>query len=165
MPQFDSSTYASQIFWLFVSFGFLCIAMRLFVVPRLAASHEAREQKLQEDRNQSKILSSTAEKLRQDNLSRLSEAHGKAHTSIHRVMQEIHQRKTHRLAVLDEELIIKTRNIRVDLENQTQKILDNIEPLVSQVVKATTQRLIGQTMKQTEIKKVVLEALNHLEQS
>lgn len=165
MPQFEIATYASQVFWLIVCFSVLCIAMRFIVVPRITTALETREQRLQEDWDQSKNLLSTCESLRQDNINRLSEAHGKAHTMIHQVIHEIHQRKTLRLAALDEELTIKTRNIRTDLEHQTSKILDNMEPIVSQVVKATSMRILGQSLTQAEIKKAVIGILKKPEQT
>jgi F-type H+-transporting ATPase subunit b len=164
MPQFETATFASQIFWLAICFSILCLAMRIFIVPRITTSLETREQRLQEDWKQSEILLKTGETLKQENLNLLAEAHGRAHSMIHKVVHEIHQRKTKRLAALDDELSIKTKNIRIDLENQTNKILQNIEPLVSQVVKATTPRILGQPLTQTEIKKIVLDVLNKPEQ-
>jgi F-type H+-transporting ATPase subunit b len=163
MPQFEIATYPSQIFWLLVCFSVLCIAMRLIVVPRLTSSLESREQRLQEDRSQSESFLSKGEELRQENLHRLAEARSKAHSLIHQVLQEIHHRKTERLATVEEELSIKTRNIRTDIENQAKHILGNIEPLVSQVIKATSVRILGQQMTQSDIKKIVLDVLKKAE--
>lgn len=160
MPQFEVSTYPSQIFWLIVCFLFLCIVMARYLVPRLTGTLEAREQRLQEDLDQSKNIGITSESLRHENLSRLAEARGKAHSHLHQVIQEIHHRKSSRITVLDEELIIKTKNIREDLEKQTQNILNNIEPLVSQVVKATSPRLVGKSISQSEIKALVHTVLD-----
>lgn len=163
MPQFETATYASQVFWLLICFTFLCLAMRLIIVPRLAKSLGTREQRIQEDLGYSKSLSSSAEKLKQENLNRLSEAQRKAHTMIHKVIHEIHQRKAKRLASLDEELTIKTNNIRTDLEDQTIKILEKLEPLVTQAVKAASTPMLGHSLTQRDIKKVVLEILDKTE--
>lgn len=165
MPQFEVSTYPSQIFWLVICFFFLCIVMARLVVPRLMATLEAREQRLQEDWDQSKSIGKTSESLRQENLARLAEARGKAHSLIHQAIQEVQHRKSSRIAVLDEELIIKTKNIRQDLEKQTQNILNNIEPLVSQVVKATSLRLVGESLPQSEIKALVHSVLQKRKKS
>ncbi|MBX9805456.1 MAG: hypothetical protein K2Y18_06870 [Alphaproteobacteria bacterium] len=159
MPQFDVTTFPSQIFWLIICFVFLCGVMARYLVPRLTTSIGIREQRLQEDWSQSKDLRAQGQALRQENLARLSEARGKAHAHIHQILAEIHHRKTSRLAVLDEELILKTKNIREDLKEKTHKILGNIEPLVSQVIKATSPRLLGQSLSQAEIKELVLEVL------
>jgi F-type H+-transporting ATPase subunit b len=44
MPQFDASTYASQLFWLFICFGILCVGLARFILPRLAKQIEWRSQ-------------------------------------------------------------------------------------------------------------------------
>jgi len=134
--------------------------MRLFVVPRLTTVIETREQRIQEDWDQSKTLTSSREALKKETLERLAQARGDAHSILHHAIQEIHHRKSNRLAVLDEELTIKTKNIRDDLEGQTQKILENIEPLVSQVVKATAVRILGESLSSAEAKRCVLNVLN-----
>lgn len=159
MPQFDVATFPSQIFWLIICFAFLCGVMARYLVPRLTTAIEIREQRLQEDWSQSKDLEAEWEALSQDNLTRLSDARGKAHTQLHQIMAEIHHRKSSRLAVLDEELLLKTKTIRNDLEKQTQRILGNIEPLISQVIKATSPRLLGQSLSQAEIKDLVQDVL------
>ena len=159
MPQFEVTTFPTQIFWLFVCFIFLCIVMRLFVVPRLTAAIETREQRIQEDWNQSKTLINSREALRKETLESLAQARGNAHSILHQAIQEIHHRKSNRLAMLEEELSIKTKNIRDDLESRTQKILGNIEPLVSQVVKATSGRILGESLSPAEAKKCVLRVL------
>ena len=84
MPQFDVTTFPTQIFWLLVCFLFLCVVMRLHIVPRLATVLETREQRIQEDWNEAKTLISTCETLRQENLDRLAQAREKRpprHTS------------------------------------------------------------------------------------
>lgn len=164
MPQFDVSTYPSQIFWLAVCFVFLCIVMARYLVPRLITALQGREQRLSEDWDQAKNLSKAVESLRQENLARLAEARERAHSLLHQVIQEIHHRKSSRVAVLDEELIIKTKNIREDLEVQTQKILKNIEPLVSQIIRGTSLRLLGQSLTQSEVKELVQNVLEKRKQ-
>jgi F-type H+-transporting ATPase subunit b len=159
MPQFEIATYPSQIFWLVICFSVLCVVMARYLVPRLRSSFEAREQRLQEDWDQAKTLKGTEESLKQENLACLAEARGKAHFLIHQAIQEIHRRKSGRIAALDEELTIKVKNIREDLEMQTQDILKNMEPIVSQMVKMTSFRMVGQQLAQPDIKEVVQTAL------
>lgn len=164
MPQFDVSTYPSQIFWLVICFVFLCSVMAVYLVPRLVSSLEAREQRRQEDWDDSKALHTASESLKQENLKRLADAREKAHSLIHQTTQEVHHRKSSRIAILDEELAIKVKNIRHDLEGQTENILKNIEPMVSQVVKATSLRLLGNSLSQSEVKEVVQNVLKKRKQ-
>lgn len=165
MPQFEVATYPSQIFWLIICFVFLCTIMARFLVPRLTEALEGREQRLQQDQDQAALVRGKEELLRQENLARLSDARGKAHLLIHKALTEAHNSKTHRMTVLDEELAIKTRKVREELETQTQKILGNIEPLVSQVVMTTAQRILGQPLTRSEIKEVVQNILEKQEKA
>lgn len=47
MPQLETATYISQIFWLIVTFFSLWIVMSVFFVPRLADILEQRRQKIE----------------------------------------------------------------------------------------------------------------------
>lgn len=165
MPQFEVTTYPSQIFWLVICFISLCTVMKRCLVPRLTAALEGREQRLQQDRDQAKLLANKAEALGQENLARLADARGKAHLHIHQALTEAHHNKSRRMAMMDEELIIKTKKIREGLETQTQKILKNIEPLVSQVIVATAPRVLGQSLIRSEVKEVVHDILEKQEKS
>lgn len=165
MPQFEVATYPSQIFWLIICFVFLCTIMARFLVPRLTEALEIREQRLQQDQDQAALIRGKEEVLKQENLARLSDARGKAHLLIHKALTEAHNSKAHRMTVLDEELVIKTRRVREELETQTQKILGNIEPLVSQVVMTTAQRILGQPLTRSEIKEVVQNILEKQEKA
>ena len=163
MPQFEVTTFPSQIFWLIVCFVTLCTVMARYLVPRLTAALEAREQRLQQDWEQAKLLNSKEEALRQENLARLAEARGKAHLHIHQALIEAQNNKSRRMAILDEELTIKTKKVKKSLESQTQKILRNIEPLVSQVIVATATRILGQALIRSQVKEVVQEILEKQE--
>lgn len=163
MPQFEISTYPSQIFWLIICFAFLCTVMARYLIPRLVATLEGREQRLQQDWDQAKLVCSKEEALRQENLARLADARGKAHSLIHHALTEAHSSKSRRMAILDEELLIKTKKVREELETQTQKILGNIEPLVSQVVMATAPRILGQPLTRPQIKEVIQDILDKQE--
>ena len=164
MPQFDVSTYPSQIFWLVICFVFLCSVMAVYLVPRLVSSLEAREQRRQQDWDDSKALHTASESLKQENLKQLADAREKAHALLQQTTREVHDRKANRIATMDEELAIKVKNIRHDLERQTEDVLKNMEPIVSQVVKATSLRLLGNSLPQSEIKEVVQNVLKKRKQ-
>ncbi|MFN3288371.1 MAG: ATPase, partial [Sphingomonadaceae bacterium] len=49
MPQLDTSTWASQIFWLLVSFLLLLLVVRTLAAPRLARITQERDRRTQGD--------------------------------------------------------------------------------------------------------------------
>jgi F-type H+-transporting ATPase subunit b len=61
MPQLDLSTFASQIFWLIVSFVVLYVLMAKLGLPRVGAAIEARRRRREEDLDRAAQLRRDAE--------------------------------------------------------------------------------------------------------
>jgi len=49
VPQMDTSTYASQVFWLILTFGFLMVVMSRLIVPGIRSGLDRRQSQLQGD--------------------------------------------------------------------------------------------------------------------
>jgi len=49
MPQFDTFSFLSQLFWVFLFFGFLHIALLRWVLPAIAISLKVRRKLIQQD--------------------------------------------------------------------------------------------------------------------
>jgi F-type H+-transporting ATPase subunit b len=43
MPQFDASTFSSQLFWLFICFSTLCFFMARFILPKIGSNIQRRK--------------------------------------------------------------------------------------------------------------------------
>lgn len=56
MPQFDPSSFASQIFWLIVSFGVLYYLMARVALPRIAEVLEERSERIANDLEKAQAL-------------------------------------------------------------------------------------------------------------
>ena len=61
MPQFDTSVYLAQIFWLFISFGFLYLMMSRLICPMIEEVISDREQRIQNALNQAELLTAAAD--------------------------------------------------------------------------------------------------------
>ena len=61
MPQLDLSTYAPQLFWLFVTFVVLYVLMKRLAVPQVGRAIEARRQRLDSDLGRASELKAEAE--------------------------------------------------------------------------------------------------------
>lgn len=60
MPQFDSSTFASQVFWLAITFVALYLVMRRVVVPRIAEVLDARRRRIETNLEKAEALKKDA---------------------------------------------------------------------------------------------------------
>lgn len=66
MPQFDTSTYTSQLFWLAVCWGVLFVYLWLYLVPKMQAKISSRDQKIDVLLKKAKLLDESAEQLMLD---------------------------------------------------------------------------------------------------
>ena len=155
MPQFDVTTFPSQIFWLIVCFAILCIFMALHLAPRLATTLEGRERRLQEDWERAKTLSAEIEAMQTENRGRLRDSQEKAHHLMRGMSDKSHASKSARLKALDDELAAKMHQIRVGMEQDKQVIRDHMAMIVSQVITATAPRILGQSVTQSQVAPII----------
>lgn len=66
VPQLDFSTYPSQIFWLLVCVVFLFSFIKNVFLPRVTATLEARERRVQGDKDRALEARTQAKRLKQD---------------------------------------------------------------------------------------------------
>jgi len=65
MPQFDTSVFAGQIFWMLFSFGFLYLMMSQLICPMIEEVLSARADQIQTDISTAERLNREAESLHQ----------------------------------------------------------------------------------------------------
>ena len=65
MPQFDTSFYIGQIFWMLISFGFLYVMMSQLIFPMIEEILAARAHKVQETLARAERINRQAEALQQ----------------------------------------------------------------------------------------------------
>ena len=56
MPQFDTTTFAGQIFWLVLSFGLLCVLVSRVILPKFISIVDQREDRISQDIRAAKDL-------------------------------------------------------------------------------------------------------------
>jgi len=78
MPQFDTSTFASQIFWLAIVFGALFFFLRKYAIPRMETVLEARAQRIQGDLDRAAKLQQDAIKAAETHEAALAQARDEA---------------------------------------------------------------------------------------
>ena len=61
MPQFDPTWYASQIFWVLLTFSALFFVMTRFIVPKLSGTIDERDKKIDNDLKTADQLKTEAE--------------------------------------------------------------------------------------------------------
>jgi len=78
MPQFDVSTFSSQLFWLVLVFGFLYIVVSKFIAPKAEIILTSRNRYLEDNIGASEEYNHTARALRQVKEDKLEELNADA---------------------------------------------------------------------------------------
>ena len=115
MPQFDITTYYSQIFWLIVTFGLLYIFIYKFITPKAEEIFNNRQTNIQDNITQADILALEVEKLNKY----YNEEVEKTNTAIDRL-------KKAKIYSLESEFLIKKKNLEQDLKNSINKNIEDI---------------------------------------
>ncbi len=79
MPQFDTTTFASQIFWLVVCFAVVFVFVWRIALPRISATLENRQRKISDDLARAGELADQTDEVMAAYEARLAEARANAH--------------------------------------------------------------------------------------
>jgi len=79
LPQFDLTTWSSQIFWLVVTFGLLYFVLAKFILPRIGEGINERSDRIADDLDAASRMTKEAEQARLSYERVMSDAKAKAH--------------------------------------------------------------------------------------
>ena len=106
LPQLDIETYASQIFWLIVTFIVLYFLVAKIAMPRIAEVLEGRQERIEDDLDKAETLKKEAYLVKVEYEKALSSAREEAHEATRRAQDEIakHSAEVEALATDNTEL-------------------------------------------------------------
>ncbi len=158
MPQLDISTFPSQIFWLIICFGILCLVMATLVTPKIATSLSKRHQKLSQDNEAAERLLEEAQLLHQQTAAHLNHERQHAIKQIQDVLKSVQNYKMEKLREFDHQLAQNCKSLEKDLSHQSASLLANADDLVIQVTSAILEKLTPVSINENHLK-VALQKL------
>ncbi|SDF42076.1 F-type H+-transporting ATPase subunit b [Limimonas halophila] len=155
MPQFNPEWFASQIFWLVISFTLLYLLMSRIALPRMQEIVEGREHKIQEDLNKAESLRDEAREINQAYEEQLREARGEAQKLLRETSEAISKEHAERHAEFGKELEQKVQEAEERIERAKAEALENVEDVAAGLAQDATSRLIGSNVGDAHAKKAV----------
>lgn len=141
MPQLEVATYASQIFWLIVTFSTLYWLLSRKALPRVAEILEARQDRIAADLDQAQRLRREAEQA----LSAYEEAMAKARATAHQTTSENHARlqaeAARQQAAVDDEVGGQLREAEARIREARDAALKELEEDAATAVQAAVERI------------------------
>lgn len=89
LPQFDTTTFSKQLFWLALTFAFLFIVYSKITLPRIGGVIETRAKKVSDDLAQAEQLKTDMEKIRAEYEAAITAAQSEAQKLIANVQSDI----------------------------------------------------------------------------
>lgn len=143
MPQFDPSTFSSQIFWLLISLGIVIGAFVFIFVPRINAILENRSKKVRQDMERAHALNQQIEGLLKAREERIRAAEEKADAIIQGTLEEMEDKKTRQYEIVDAEIATTIKDLHESIERQKQALQASLKPLVHECMQQVLPKLIG----------------------
>lgn len=151
MPQFDISTFPSQIFWLIICFSILCFAMVTFLAPRLGSSLENRQRVLSDLTKAAELADSKATELATKNQLTLKEAQNEVHDLIQTTLSQANALKNDQIANFEQSVQNTLKELNDRIHTEKNDILRDAESLVIHLASCAYQKLTGLSLDETLI--------------
>lgn len=139
-PPFNTATFASQLFWLVVLFGFLYIVLSRFILPRLGGVLEHRESTIANDLDEAARLSEQAKEAQKAIEIAVAKAHAKARETANKARLKIDQSITAETAKVDAELETKLDAAEQRIEKLRSEAMKRVEGIAEDAAQSILSR-------------------------
>jgi F-type H+-transporting ATPase subunit b len=154
MPQFDTTTFAGQIFWLVLSFGLLYFLVSRVILPKFISIVDHREDRISHDIRAAKDLQKEIDYLQ----AKVAETKRKA---IREVTELYDKEKNDVEASLRKEFLDLKHQIHdqherfiLDLEGRQQALKESFVTEAAQIINDTLHKVVGGSVALSEITSV-----------
>jgi F-type H+-transporting ATPase subunit b len=157
MPQFDVTTFPSQIFWLMICVAILCFAMAQFLVPRIGLAISTRQQTLNQCQESADRINNEAHLLMEKNHRHLESARVEMNHKMHHYLTDLNQTRDDHVAEYERTTQKQLQDVNATLSQQRGEILTkDADQLVFQLSGEAFTHITGQSIDESLLKESVL---------
>ena len=158
MPQFDASTFPTQLFWLAVTLVLFYFAMRHIALPRIGNALDSRRRKIDDDLQKAARNREKAEAAMAAYEKALADAAAEAQAIQRRTSQEIAKRTSERRAELASKLAAETREAEARIAAAKEPALAKLQDMAADIVQEAAVKLAGVKVTAADAKSAVSSA-------
>ncbi len=159
MPQFDTSTFLPQLFWLAVIFGILYFIMRRHAIPRISDILEARQLRITSDLEKAGGLKEEADQVMADYEKALAETRAQATALVKQAGEEMAAEGAKRQQAIVTDLAAKTKSAEARIAAAKDEALASLKIVAADTARAATAKLIGIEPQAVQAQKAVDRAM------
>jgi F-type H+-transporting ATPase subunit b len=142
-PPFESATFASQLFWLGISFVLLYVVMAKVALPRIAAIMAARRESVERDLGAAAQLKADAEAALQAYEKTLAEARTRAQTLAGETRAKLHAEAEEARKELEAALHAKLAEAERTIADTKARAMSNVRSIAAEAAGAIVGKLTG----------------------
>jgi len=143
LPQLDTRTYPSQIFWLIVSFSLLYWLLKTKAIPRIADILETRQDRIGADLDRAARLRADAEAALKKHDAILAEAQAKAQRRLREAQERLAAELARHQAELDADIAKRLRDAEGRINAAKTAALAEVATVAAEVARVAARRLAG----------------------
>ena len=163
MPQIAqiAETYASQIFWMLLTFGFVFFVIGQGMVPKVQATADARDAKITGDLDAAKAAFARADEAEADYRTRHAESRAAAQATLARAKAEAAKASEGQLAAADAEIATRIGAAEARIQAASQAAMAEIETVAAEAARDMVARISGVNASDEAARNAVKAALAH----
>lgn len=143
MPQFDPSTFSSQLFWLVICFVALYFVAWKFAIPRIADILEQRDRVVQDDLDRAESLKTEAEQALADYEAAMSDAREQARSMMFAVTSEAKKEAEARNQEVGAEVTAQIADAEKRIATARDEALASLTAIAADAAQDAASRLAG----------------------
>jgi len=155
MPQLNPEFFASQLFWLAITFVFLFIFLWRISLPRINSVQTKRENKIKEDIKKAKQLQAEAEDIQEQINKQLDQAKSDSAELIKSAFIKLQEESSKKLEELDKNLSTKIDATYETIEKNKSESMSQIYEQINDITKLMISKISNVKVNEGEIKMAV----------
>ncbi|MHA7774180.1 F0F1 ATP synthase subunit B [Roseibium sp. M-1] len=159
-PPFDSTTFASQLLWLAITFGVFYWIMKNVAMPRLAGILEDRKDRIAGDLSEANRLKEETDAAIAAYEQALAEARNKAHGIAHDTRAKLKAEQEARREKAEAELNGKLKAAEAQITATKTEALSQIGEIAGDTAAALVEQLMGKAPTKADLTKALKSAMN-----
>lgn len=149
-PPFDTTQFASHLFWLAIAFGLLYFFVQRLVVPQVGGILEDRRDRIASDLGEAARLSRETDEVIAAYETELLEARQKAYAIAHERREEIKAEQARQQAETEEALTQRISEAETEIAKRRDAALADVDAIAIEAARAIVERLANVTISESE---------------
>lgn len=155
MPQFDISTFASQITWLIITFGILYFVLSTMILPKIGNTISNRHNRIADDLDTASRMQREAEEAEIAYERVLADAKAKAHNVAESTRSSINEEIEREIDAADAEAAAQALKSEAKITDIRREALSNIDTIAQEAASDIVKKFIGKAPSAAQLKKIL----------